>query len=46
MTSLAAAYWPVWRWDMMAEGPWAPAHGGEESPAWLTVEEAYIPGGL
>ncbi|BEJ11381.1 hypothetical protein CspHIS471_0108030 [Cutaneotrichosporon sp. HIS471] len=44
LQSIAAAYWPVWRWDMMSEGPWSPAHGGEESPAWMTVREAYIPG--
>ncbi|WOO79255.1 uncharacterized protein LOC62_02G002783 [Vanrija pseudolonga] len=41
---MKAAYWPVWRVDLMAEGTVEKNYGVEESKAWLSVREGYIPG--
>lgn len=41
---MKAAYWPVWRVDLMAEGTVEKNYGVEDSKAWLSVREGYIPG--
>ncbi|KAL1409969.1 hypothetical protein Q8F55_003968 [Vanrija albida] len=41
---MKAAYWPVWRVDLMAEGSVEKISGSQEAKSWLQIREGYIPG--
>lgn len=43
LRDMRPVYYPIWRVDVIAEGP-VRAKGGEESTGWMAVREGYLPG--
>lgn len=44
LKDMKAAYWPIWRVDLVADGPVRGQNSEEDMSATLIVKEGYIPG--